>query len=77
MKQLFEYNSVAACYEDAKKDGLRFPLELCGGVSQTMQREQLSFAHAFAKLLAEGKIIVAGRSYVMRLAQLTSKRCWR
>ena len=70
MKQLSEYTTVGAWYEDARKHGWRVPLQLCQGVGQVMKRENLSFADAFAKLKNDGKITVVGKTYIFDLSAL-------
>jgi len=65
MKPLTEYSNVGAWKEDVEKDGYITGTQVCWGLSNTMQKKNMTFAEAYDYLMKSNMLLLAGKRYVI------------
>ena len=65
MKPLTEYSSVGDWKEDVEKEGYITGTQVCRGLSNTMQKNHMTFAEAYDHLMKSKMLFVSGKHFVI------------
>ncbi len=65
MKPFSEYSSVGEWKNDVEKEGYMTGTQVCWGLSNTMQKNHMTFAEAYDYLMKSKLLILAGKRYMI------------
>jgi hypothetical protein len=65
MKSITEYSTVSEWKVDVEKEGFITGTQVCWGLSNTMKKNNMTFAEAYEYLMKSDKLFIAGRNFVI------------
>ena len=65
MKPLSEYSSVGEWKEDVEKEGYITGTQVCWGLSNTMKKNDITFAEAYDYLMKSKMLILSGKRFII------------